>query len=37
MRTANVHTIEMGDSAVALGDVDVLQLAVHVVFGCARG
>lgn len=33
MRAANVDAIQMGDAAVALRNVDVLQLAVHVVFG----
>jgi hypothetical protein len=35
MRTANVYAVQVSDSAVALGDVDVLHLHVHVVLGCA--
>lgn len=33
MRAADVHAIKMGDATVSLGDVDVLELDVHVVFG----
>ncbi|KAH9834283.1 hypothetical protein Tdes44962_MAKER08661 [Teratosphaeria destructans] len=33
MAAAYVHAIEMRDAPVALRDVDVLELAVHVVFG----
>ena len=32
MRAADVDAIEMGDATVALRDVDVFELAVHVVF-----
>lgn len=33
MGSANVDAIEMRDSPVSLCDIDVLELAVHVVFG----
>lgn len=33
MAPPNVDAIEMSDAAIALGDIDVLELAVHVVFG----
>ena len=33
---ANVDLVEMGDTAVASGDGDVLELDVHVVFGCRK-
>lgn len=32
MRAANVYPIEVSDATVALGDIDVLKLDVHVVF-----
>jgi hypothetical protein len=35
VRATDVHAIQVSDSAVALGDVDVLHLHVHVVLGCA--
>jgi len=36
MRTANVYAVQVGDSSVALRDVDVLHLHVHVVLSyCA--
>ena len=31
MRSTDVDSVQMRDSSVALGDVDVLELAVHVV------
>jgi hypothetical protein len=31
MRSADVDTIQMGDAAIALSDIDVLELAIHVV------
>ena len=36
VRAPNVDPVQMSNSAIALGDVDVLQLAVHVVLGCVR-
>lgn len=32
MRAADVHAVEVRDAAVALRHVDVLQLAIHIVF-----
>jgi hypothetical protein len=34
VRATNVHAVQVGDSAVALRDVNVLHLYVHVVLGC---
>lgn len=34
MASPNVDLVEMRDAAVASGDGDVLELDVHVVFGC---
>lgn len=34
MAAANVDLLEMADTSVACGDGDVLELDVHVVFGC---
>jgi hypothetical protein len=31
VRTTDVYAVQVGDSAIALGDVDVLHLHVHVV------
>lgn len=36
MAAANVYLVEMGDSAIASGDGDVLELDVHVVLGCGK-
>lgn len=33
---ANVDLVEMGDTAIASGDGDVLELNVHVVLGCGK-
>lgn len=37
MATTNVDLVEMRNSAVAGGDGYVLELDVHVVFGCLAG
>lgn len=37
MAATDVDLVEVGDSAVAGGDGDVLELDVHVVFGCWGG
>lgn len=34
MRTPDVHLVEMAHPPIARGDGDVLELNVHVVFGC---
>lgn len=33
---ANVDLVEMGDTAIASGDSDVLELNVHVILGCGK-
>lgn len=33
---ANVDLVEMGDTAIASGDGDILELNVHVVLGCGK-
>lgn len=35
MAPPNVNLVKMGDTAVACGDGDILELDVHVVFGCS--
>lgn len=35
MATADVDLVQVGDTAVACGDGDILELDVHVVFGCS--
>ena len=36
MRTSNVDSVQMCHATIALGDIDVLELAVHVVLGYGR-